>query len=118
MQKNTLAVYHSVTDGDMSASITSPVTTITWLDNVAVQLIWTGAPVGTFAVQGCLDYNAATHAPGTWVDIVLSPAPAAAGTASSALVDMNQLSFPYIRVVYTRASGTGTLNVYIAAKEV
>lgn len=118
MQKNVLAVYHSIVNASMVGNITSPVTTISWLDNVAVQLIWTGAPVGTFSVQGSLDYNAVTSNPGTWVSLVLNPVPTAAGSADSALVDMNQLSFPYIRVVYNFTSGTGTLNAYIAAKEV
>jgi hypothetical protein len=115
--KDKLPVYQTIAAGDMSGSLTSKVSDISGFDNVAVQLVWTGTPTGTFAVQGSLDYNPQL-ATGTWTALTLSSSPAAAGSASNVLLDLNQLSFPWIRVVYTAVSGSGTLNAYIAGKMV
>lgn len=120
--KNVLSPHQIVTSGDMSGNITSDPTNIQFLDNVSMQLNFTGTPTGTFTVQGSLDYQQtspfAKAAIGNWIDLTLSPSPAATGSASQILLDLNQLSFPWIRVKYTRSSGSGTLNAYISAKAV
>lgn len=120
--KNFLSPVKIIDAGDMSqASITSSVTDIRYLDNVSIQCIFTGTPTGSFALEGSLDYykiNGAVQNTGTWTPITLSSTPAASGSAGNILLDLNQLSFPYIRVVYTKLSGTGTLNVYISGKAV
>lgn len=109
--KNALKSFHAIIDGDMSGNLTSPVTNILLLDNISVQLVWTGTPTGDFEVQGSLNEIA-------WEALPLSPAPAAAGAADQALIDMNQLSYPFIRVVYTATSGTGVLNMWISGRGV
>lgn len=120
-RKNALIKYQTITNGDMSqASITSTVTNLQFLDNVCVQLNFTGTPTGTFEVQVSLDHaqdqNGNVSVAGNWTALTLSPSPAATGSASTIFIDMNQLSAPWIRVVYTRTSGSGTLNAYIGAK--
>lgn len=109
MPKNVLPVYTLVAAGDMSGDVTSPATDISNLDSIALQLVWTDTPTGTFAVQGSLDGT-------TWVALPLSPSVSAAGAADSALIELPLLSFQKIRVVYTAGSGTGTLVVKIAGK--
>ena len=103
-----------------SATLTSSVVEIRNQDNVGIQLSWTGTAVGTFAVQISInhaeDANGNVTVAGDWVPLTLSPSIAAAGSADSAIIDLNQMSASYIRVVYTRSSGTGTLNAYITAK--
>ena len=105
-----------------SATLTSSVVEIRNQDNVGIQLSWTGTPVGTFAVQISInhaqDASGNVTVAGDWVTLTLSPSIAAAGTPDSAIIDLNQMSASYIRVVYTRTSGTGTLNAYITAKGV
>lgn len=100
------------TSADMSGNITSPVTNIQNLDNVSVQITFTGTPTGSFFIDGSLDninFDALT----------LSPAPTASGAADTILIDLNQLSFPYIRMRYVATSGTGTLTKYmISGKQV
>lgn len=120
MSSKSLPSFQIITNGAMTgtATITSPVTDIRNLDNVAIELVWTGTPNGTFAVQGSLDYNITNGNAGTWVSLTLTPSPAAAGAAGSILLDLNQLSFPYIRTTYTNVSSTGTLQAYIAGKAV
>lgn len=110
-----LPPYQTITSGDMTGSLTSLVTHLLFKDNVSIQLVWTGTPTGTFAVQGSVDYNQQAGT-GTWTAITLNPAPAASGSADNALLDLNQLSFPYIRVVYTAVSSSGTLQCWISAK--
>lgn len=118
-RKNNLLKYQNITNGDMSAaSITSDVTDIQFLDNVGLQLQWTGSPVGTFSVQVSADYaissiTGAVTNPGTWS--TLPPAPTTA-SGSPIYIDLNQLSAPFVRVVYTKTSGSGTLQGYITAK--
>lgn len=120
--KNTLKKYQNVTAGDMSASITSPATNIQFLDNVGVQLHFTGTPTGAFSVEVSMDHEQDSQGvvsnAGNWVALPLSPSPVASGAAGDIYIDMNQLSAPWIRTVYTRTSSTGTLASYISAKEV
>lgn len=102
--------YSVLTNGDMStASLTTDVVPIQYGDSVGFQLVWTGSPTGTFDVQGSLDQV-------TWTSITLSASISAAGSGDHALIDMFALSFPWIRVVYTKGSGTGTLNVLATVK--
>lgn len=110
-RKLSLPPFHSIASGDMSGNLTSKVSDISNADNVAIQLIFTGTPTGTFAVQGSLDKN-------TWTALSLSPTPGATGVAGNILLDLNQLSFPYIRVVYTASSGAGSLDMWISGKMV
>ena len=120
-RKNALLKYAIISSGDMStASITSAVTNIEYLDNIWIQLNFTGTPTGTFAVQVSGDYSQGTGGTvlnaGNWTDLTLSTSPVASGAASTIFIDMNQISAPWIRVVYTKTSGTGTLNAFIGAK--
>jgi hypothetical protein len=120
-RKDNLRVYQNITNGNMaSASITSPATCIEWLDNIAIQLNFTGSPVGTFQIQVSVDYaqdigGKVTNA-GNWVAVTLPSSPVAAGAPGQIIIDLNQLASPWIRVVYTRTSGSGSLNSFISGK--
>jgi hypothetical protein len=84
---------------------------------VAIHLIWTGTPNGTFSVQGSNNHNQQDPSSDDWVSLPLSPAPTAAGSASSAMVNVSGLGFPWLRVSYTNTSGTGTFSCYVFGKE-
>ena len=118
--KNILRAWQAVTNGNMASTITSPVTNVQFLDNVGVQLNFTGTPVGTFAVQCSADYAQDSQGvvinAGNWISLPLTPTPTAAGSADQIYLDLNQLSGPWMRVVYTAGSGSGTLNMYVTAK--
>lgn len=124
MAYNVLTPYTLVAAGDMSGSITSQAIYTQYQDNIGLQLSWTGAPVGAFAVQISMDHKESLTSPhqvtvdGTWITLTLSPAITASGAPDSAYIDLNQLSAPYVRVVYTPASGTGVLTAFASAKAV
>ncbi len=121
-RSNILTPFKIVDAVSMGASITSAITNIQYLDNVGIQGVFTGTPVGDFSVQVSADHaqdaNGNITVAGNWVTLTLSPAPSAAGTADTFYIDLNQLSAPYVRLVYTRTSSTGTLTAYITAKHV
>lgn len=122
-RKLVLTQFQNITNGDMSQStITSAVTNIQYLDNIGVQLNFTGTPTGNFSVQVSADYaqdssGNVTNA-GNWIALSLSPSPAATGSGSNIYIDITEISAPWIRVVYTKTSGTGTLNGYITGKQI
>lgn len=107
----------------MASTITSSVTNINYLDNIGIQLNNSGSPSGAFAVQISADYAqdefGNVQNAGNWTALTLSPAPTvSAGSPSTIYIDMNQLSAPWIRVVYTPSGGSGTLNAFITAKAI
>lgn len=104
-----LPPFAAVSGGDMGASVTSSVTDIRFLDNIAVQAVWTVGPTGTLYVQASLDQV-------TWTNLPTSAS--LTGPAGSILIELNQLASPYIREVFSRTAGTGTLNVLISGKAV
>ena len=117
-----LKPYPIIVAGQMSGNLTSDVTSINYLDNVSIELDFTGNAQGAFAVEGSLSYFQDIYGnevnAGTWTPITLSPAPVAVGVNGSILLDLNQLSFPWIRVTYTAVSGTGTCDALISAKQI
>lgn len=108
-RKNVLLPIKILSAGDMSAAtLTSSVTNIQFLDNLAIQCNFTGSPTGTFAVQFSLDNV-------NWVSSATVPT-AAAGSAASNLTNFTLQGAAYVRVVYTKGSGTGSLDIWICAK--
>lgn len=124
MHKNPLLKTPIFVDADMSqASLTSTIISVRYQDNICLQLNFTGTPTGTFDVQGSVDYNIsdptdAVIVTGNWISVPLTPSPVAAGAGDSILFDLNQQSYPFIRVVYTKTSGTGVLNGFVFGKQV
>ena len=117
-----LSKYQLFTNGVMTGTnvLTSPAIHILNLDNVYIQLDFTGTPVGTFQVQVSGDHvedqQGNVVVAGHWISLALSPAPVAAGAALDIGIDCNQLGAPYVRVVYTNASGVGVLNGFVSGK--
>lgn len=122
MAYNIISAAHIVKAQSMATDVTSPAFNIQNQDNAGIQIDFTGAPVGTFAFEVSMDYKEDNNGnilnAGHWITLPVSPAIAAAGAADQAYVDLNQLSAPYMRVVYNRTSGTGVLDIYASAKGV
>lgn len=122
MAYNLLLPVHIIVAGSMGGNITSSPVEVKNQDNIGLQFNWTGSPVGVFTIQISMDYKQDIEGnvmvTGNWVTIPVSPSIAAAGSADSAYVDINQTSAQYMRIVYTRTSGTGTLDAFIDGKGV
>jgi hypothetical protein len=109
----------------MAASFTTTPTMITYGDNYAYQIdITTSDSTGEFKVQGSVNYQAqqGVQEPedGAWVDLPLggpTTNPEAAGANDNIIINLNQLPFNAIRLVYTPdTAGTGTCDVWVMGK--
>lgn len=115
-----LSPYPVVTNGNMSAPITSAVTVIQNTSQIGYDISWTGTPTGTFSVQVSNTYSqypdGSVNNPGTWTSLTLSSPTTAAGTSGSGFIDIDATSAYAIRLIYVPASGTGTLNATVSGK--
>lgn len=99
--------------GDMSADIIGPVTFLDKIDNLTYQVSWTSSTaVGTISVQGSADGI-------NFIDLTFNPTlTQPASNNGSYLINLALIPFMYVRLKYTRSSGTGTMAVYLNAKGV
>lgn len=82
------------------------------VDNIGIELSWTGTPTGTFSIE-------ASNSQLAWITLTFNTAlTQPAGSANSIGLDINQFPFYYIRITYTNASGTGAANAYVTVKDV
>lgn len=112
--KDTIIPVPIVTNGDMSGAITSKSVKIQGFDNIGFQLVYTGAPTGTFNFSISQDQI-------SWVvlpDALFSPVGPiqAVGAPDDIFVELNQMTPAWVRMTYTFSSGTGTLNAQLTAK--
>lgn len=108
-----------------NVQVIGSVSNIKFKDSVGFQYNWTGNPVGSFFIQGSLDYNAGLPQnqayagglnPGNWNTITLSPTPTTSSGSSYLIDGAGPFSFPYIRTLYTGTSGSGVISGFIFAK--
>jgi hypothetical protein len=119
-RKLALASYKLVNSQSMASSFTSLATNIQYYDNIGIQFLWTGTPTGTFDIQVSADHqtdqNGNVIVVGNWVSLGVTPQPSASGSSGSWYVDLNQLSAPFVRVVYTASGGAGNATITIVGK--
>lgn len=117
--KNVLERYRSVDAADVSAQIISPVTSIKFLDNVLIELLFSGAPEGSFYVEVSNDYNPNTNTAGTWIPLDFQASDVLVSGAIDIMAEINQTPAPSMRVRWEPTLGsTGALTIWISAKEV
>ena len=117
-----------IVNGDMSAAtITSSATIIQDLSMIGYSFTWTGSsPVGTIAVQVSNDFalnaQGGVANAGTWntITIEYQGAPVQSvpvtGNTGNGFIDIDATGAYAMHVVYTKTSGTGTLNSVVNAK--
>ncbi len=110
-----------ITNGTMaSATVTSIGVDINQIYTFAIQAVYTGSPVGTFKLQVSCDK--VLPASGTdpaanvlnWTDYTGSSQDISAAGDFAWLV--NPAGYRWIRLVYTKASGSGVLNATLNGK--
>jgi len=113
----TVAPAASAVTGDMSEAITYS----QWIDlasiskGAVIELLWNGNPEGGFAIKGSvrgpgadLGLDLTTEDPdGTTYAGDLAEDDLRAEDLGTMLVNISGISFPWIRVVYTRVGGSG-----------
>lgn len=98
----------------LGASFNSDAVLLEFEDNPDIQVVWTGTPTGVLTVQISLDPTNLG-----WQSIVFTPAAdQPAGSSGTNYYSINQTGAAYIRLIYVRTSGTGTIKAKIAAKSV
>lgn len=107
----------------LSANRTSLVTNINMISIFSYTVFWTGTPTGEFTVEVSNDYVPSPEgvlvAPanaGHWVAIPLDTDVLAVGDDGSAFIDVATIGAAWARLLYTRTSGTGTVNATITGK--
>lgn len=119
-------VINSASASGLSGLISS-VTDIRYKDSLAVQVVWSGNLQGVCTIDGSLNYSSGLPNSqsggannGDWVSLILSNSATSFNVGSSTqfpvLVNLNQLSFPFMRVTYTNSTGSGLISVYVAGK--
>lgn len=102
----------------MAASIASDPMQLEQILGYAVQVVMTGSPVGTLVLQGSCDApqtpNGIGVAPTTWVD--LGGTSYSVTAAGNVLYNMSEPFYNWVRLVYTRTSGSGALTATFNAK--
>lgn len=96
-----------IPSGDMSANITG-----SWIDisntlGYCIQASWSGSPVGNIIIQGSLDQSVTKDISTT----------AAGGGAGQVFSNNDGIHYPWVRVIYTFTSGSGTLVANISGKK-
>ena len=118
-----------IVNGDMSqATITGTPTIIQDLTMIGYSFSWSGStPVGTLQVQVSNDYALSAQGTsvanaGTWTTLTLNYQGSAVqtipvtGNTGTAFIDIDATGAYAMQVVYTKASGTGTLQGIVNAK--
>ena len=113
MAKNVLIPYRIVNAVSAGATATSGSTSIRFLDNVSVSVQWSAGstPVGVYTIEGTVDGL-------IWKTVPDDAATTASvsGASGSYMLKFSNCAFDKMRVVYTRTSGSGTLDAYIMGK--
>lgn len=136
MAKNTLVRWHSPlwTNASLAASVTGEASDISNTDNISVQIIVGAGATGTFAVQFANPVDNTVVGTGAnwyrqpastdWVTVIpydgaaVAISLAVSGSAANLLLNYSNIAHSFMRVIYTRTSGTGTANVWVNGKSV
>lgn len=109
----------------MAATVTSPGFRISNLDNISIQVTTVNSDgVGAWTVQGSNVEVGSAKAPSTaagdWVTLTqgITNPPNSASANESFLYELNQIGCTFIRLVWTRTSGTvaSTITAIISGK--
>lgn len=120
-QKNFKDNINIIAAQSMGANIPSgQVLDLRALDNFSVHVKWTsGNAIGVIAVEASNNYVAQPLS-GSFAAVAADSGAITqpASNSGEAIYNYSNRGYSYIRVTYTRTSGTGTLNVWVTTKEI
>lgn len=91
----------SPSNGSLAGDLTSSAQQLESMYGYSVQVVWTGAPVGTLSLQASLN--------GSDWSTVSGSSTSLSGAADSFLWNFQGAFYHYVRLNYVRTSGTGTI---------
>lgn len=102
-----------VLSGVMSSTNTiySQILDVSRMDNLGLEVTWTGSPTGTITVNG--SNSGINFYPLTFSPTITQPA----GAGGGYLIDLTQYPFKYLLLEYVNVSGSGALTVYGQCKD-
>lgn len=102
---------------NLAATFTSDIVSVKNLDYASIHIDWTGtAPVGVISVEarnGDIRNNGAMD---DWYALDMGSTISISGASGDHQLVFNYLPFSDLRLVYTRTSGTGSINAFITSK--
>lgn len=126
---NQIRKFQNIASGAMTGTsvVSSAISSIQFVDDIGLEWVWSGSPVGNFQVLVSADYDPNEEVAGNWVPLTFTywngsvfvtsqNIPTSMG--SPYYVDLTLTSAPWVQVQYTNTSGTGTLNAFLTAKAV
>jgi hypothetical protein len=115
-----IVVFNNV---DLSVNQTSAPIQVQFSDNIAIQFVWTGTPVGLFGVN--VSTTATLNAVGvitggSWTPMILTypNIPQTIGMDGNGTIELTQICSSFIQIVYTATSGAGRCTATLTAKPV
>ncbi len=117
-----LQPFKVITNGSMAGSLTSTPTIISDLSMASYDIAWTSGstPVGIITVQVSNTYvqnpDGTTKVAGNWTTLDFGEDFNVSGNTGNGFLDIDATAGYAIRLVYTRTSGSGTLNVTVKCK--
>ena len=104
-----------ITSGNMASNVTSSGIDILKMEQCSIQAVWSGSsPTGAFKIQASNDIVSSAASVSTWSD--LSDSSYSITADGDFMWALSPASYRFIRLVYTRTSGTGTLNAKALCK--
>lgn len=87
-------------------TIYSQIMEVSRMDNLGIELAWSGSPIGTLTVF-------VSNSGINWPSLTFNPAfSQPAGVAATEGLNINQIPFKYVLLQYTNTSGVGVLTAY------
>lgn len=110
-----------ITNGDMSALLTSSVTILDNVSMLSYAVTWSGTgTTGICSVQVSNDYRQGPTGTvlnaGTWNTLPLSITPTISTNTGNGFIDIDANAGYAFRFVYTPSAGTGSMNVIVTGK--
>ena len=101
----------------MATDFSSEASNILFVDNVGLQVKWTGTAIGVITVECSNNHDPDTHTEGDWYSLTFDPAlEQPAGTAGGYLINLNQVPFSWVRLSYDAGSGSGSMDCWFTSK--
>lgn len=99
----------------MGASFNSTVLDLDYTTDASITAVWTGSPVGSLKLQISNDIVDVGTSVVNWIDYTDSTY--AVTAAGSFVWNISRANYRWLRVSYTRTSGTGTMNMIAGRKQ-